>query len=109
VPSPDIPGQQSVGGYAFELQMTTQKTRGCIARASCRLAVPDVKHTPEFVSAFCFESTGRKIDILHHVRIGETQPFLLSASYKKWTINLNVVDIHKVLIEISATHTVAAA
>ena len=73
-----------------------------------RFAVANVEDRTHFVPIFCFESTGRKLDRFHHVRVGEGEAFLLPRANEERTVHFDVIDVDEVLVKTSSTHVVPA-
>ena len=69
----------------------------------------DVQHRAQFVPVFGFKPARTEFDAVHHVGVGERQPFLLSAPHQEGAVHFDVVDVDQILVERPAPHVVGAA
>ena len=65
-------------------------------------AVGDVEHRRHLVAVFGLESAGREADGRDHVGVDDAQSLLLSTAHEEGSVNLHLVDIHRVLVKGSA-------
>ena len=101
------PMHLAVGAVSVtDIQLCTEQA-GAEARLESRgTLIGDIEHGGHLVVVLHAVATCREMDVLHHLGIDERQSFLLSGADEQRPIDLNAVDINRVLVERSAADIV---
>ena len=99
---------RSCSACPISLQLRTEHTGRDARLGGVGFAVANVEDRTHFVPILCFESTGRKFDGFHHVRVGEGEAFLLPRANEERTVHFDVIHVDEVLVKTSSTDIVTA-
>ena len=95
---------RELAGILAEHHASPHQACGYCPLQCLRLTICYVQSRRHFVGISGRESTRREFKIADHVRVDDTEAFLLAGAYQLGPIHLHAVDVHRILVECASAH-----